>query len=76
MRKTILICLIALCGSTMIYKGINTINAIYFSILISGMLYYLYANLLEIKKPTSQSLATEEVGNHSESYLRNNSLKS
>lgn len=28
------------------------------------------------KKPTSQSLATEEVGNHSESYLRNNSLKS
>ncbi|WP_239748541.1 hypothetical protein [Mammaliicoccus sp. A-M2] len=65
MRKTILICFIALCGSTLIYKGINTINAIYFSILISGMLCYLYESLLEIKKPTSQSLATEEVSNQS-----------
>lgn len=50
MRKTVIIFLIISSGSILIYKGIDTINAIYFSILISGMLCYLYASLLEIKK--------------------------
>lgn len=76
MSKTILTSLITLSGSILIYKGVNTINAIYFSILIACSLCYIYATLKLIKKPTSQSLATEEVGNQSESYLRNNSLKS
>lgn len=53
MRKNILICLIALCGSTMIYKGINTINAIYFSILIASLLCCLYVVLFETKSITT-----------------------
>lgn len=65
MRKSVLICLMALSGSTLIYKGVTTINAIYFSILIAGITYYLFSILLEIKKPTSQSLTTEEVSKES-----------
>lgn len=44
---------ILLSGIILIYKGVDFVTACYFAVLITGMLAYLYVNMLEIKKPNA-----------------------
>lgn len=50
MREFYLMLLIISSGILLIVKGVNTLDAIYFAILLSSMLFYLYVNIQELKK--------------------------
>ena len=51
MRELGLIYFILLSGGILLYKGVDFVTACYFAILITGMIAYLYVNILELKKP-------------------------
>ena len=51
MRELGLIYFILLSGGILLYKGVDFATACYFAVLITGMLAYLYVNILELKKP-------------------------
>ncbi|RTX74387.1 hypothetical protein CD117_02990 [Mammaliicoccus sciuri] len=51
MREIGLMYFILLSGMILIYKGVDFVTACYFAVLITGMLAYLYVNILELKKP-------------------------
>lgn len=51
MRELGLIYFILLSGGILLYKGVDFVTACYFAVLITGMLAYLYVNILELKKP-------------------------
>ena len=51
MRELGLIYFILLSGGILLYKGVDFVTACYFALLITGMLAYLYVNILELKKP-------------------------
>ena len=51
MRELGLIYFILLSGGILLYKGVDFVTACYFALLITGMIAYLYVNILELKKP-------------------------
>lgn len=51
MRELGLIYFILLSGGILLYKGVDFVTACYFAVLITGMIAYLYVNILELKKP-------------------------
>lgn len=51
MREIGLMYFILLSGMILIYKGVDFVTACYFAVLITGMMAYLYVNVLELKKP-------------------------
>jgi hypothetical protein len=51
MRELGLIYFILLSGGILLYKGVDFVTACYLAVLITGMLAYLYVNILELKKP-------------------------
>lgn len=51
MREFILMLFIFLSGLLLIAKGVDFISAVYFTILFSSMLFYLYVTVQELKKP-------------------------
>jgi len=51
MRELGLIYFILLSGGILLYEGVDFVTACYFAVLITGMLAYLYVNILELKKP-------------------------
>lgn len=53
MRELGLIYFILLSGGILLYKGVNFVTACYFALLITGMLAYLYVNILELKRPSN-----------------------
>lgn len=53
MREIGLMYFILLSGMILIYKGVDFVTACYFAVLITGMLAYLYVNILELKKPSA-----------------------
>lgn len=53
MREIGLIYFILLSGAILIYKGVDFVTASYFAVLITGMMAYLYVNILELKKPSN-----------------------
>lgn len=53
MRETALIYLTLFNGLILLSIGVSTINVCYFALLITGMLAYLYVNILELKRPSN-----------------------
>ena len=53
MRELGLIYFILLSGGILLYKGVDFVTACYFAILITGMIAYLYVNILELKRPSN-----------------------
>lgn len=51
MREFVLMLFIISSGLLLIAKGVDFISAVYFSILFSSMLFYLYITVQELKKP-------------------------
>ncbi|MCJ0919874.1 hypothetical protein [Mammaliicoccus sciuri] len=51
MREFFLMLLIIISGLLLIAKGVDFFTAIYFTILVSSMLIYLYVTVQELKKP-------------------------
>ena len=51
MRELGLIYFILLSGGILLYKGVDFVTACYFAVLITGMIAYLYVNILELRKP-------------------------
>ena len=51
MRELGLMYFILLSGGILLYKGVDFVTACYFAVLITGMIAYLYVNILELKKP-------------------------
>ncbi|WP_312608971.1 hypothetical protein [Mammaliicoccus sciuri] len=51
MRESYLMLFIFLSGMILIHKGVDFVTASYFAVLITGMMAYLYVNILELKKP-------------------------
>lgn len=51
MREFYLMLLIISSGLLLIAKGVDFFTAVYFAILFSSMLFYLYITLKELKKP-------------------------
>ncbi|MCJ0956423.1 hypothetical protein [Mammaliicoccus sciuri] len=63
MREFVLMMFIISSGLLLIFKGVNTLDAIYFAILFGSMLFYLYVTVQELKKPNvdgNQQKATEK----------------
>ena len=63
MRELGLIYFILLSGGILLYKGVDFVTACYFALLITGMIAYLYVNILELKKPNvdgNQQKATND----------------
>ncbi|MDT0704047.1 hypothetical protein RM652_13030 [Mammaliicoccus sciuri] len=56
MREFVLMMFIISSGLLLIAKGVNTVDAIYFAILFSSMLFYLYITVQEIKKPNPTAI--------------------
>lgn len=66
MREFYLMLFIISSGILLIVKGVNTLDAIYFAILLSSMLFYLYITVQELKKPSndgSRQKATNDLKN-------------
>ena len=53
MREIGLIYFILLSGGILLYKGVDFVTACYFALLITGMIAYLYVNILELKRPSN-----------------------
>lgn len=53
MRGFFLMLFIIISGMLLIVKGVNTLDAIYFAILFSSMLFYLYITVKELKMPSN-----------------------
>ena len=53
MRELGLIYFILLSGGILLYKGVDFVTACYFAVLITGMIAYLYVNILELKRPSN-----------------------
>lgn len=51
MREFFLMLLIISSGLLLIARGVDFLTAIYFAILLSSMLIYLYLTIQELKKP-------------------------
>ncbi|EZX20754.1 hypothetical protein V070_01818 [Staphylococcus aureus C0673] len=65
MREIGLIYFILLSGGILLYKGVDFVTACYFAVLITGMLAYLYVNILELKRPSNdcnRQKATNNLG--------------
>lgn len=62
MREIGLMYLIIISGILLILKGVDTATAVYFAILFSSMLGYLYVTIQEIKKPNVDG-NQQKVGN-------------
>ena len=63
MRELGLMYFILLSGGMLLYKGVDFVTACYFAVLITGMIAYLYVNILELKKPNvdgNQQKATND----------------
>lgn len=63
MRELGLMYFILLSGGILLYKGVDFVTACYFAVLITGMIAYLYVNILELKKPNvdgNQQKATND----------------
>lgn len=53
MREFFLMLFIIISGMLLIVKGVNTLDAIYFTILLGSMLFYLYITVQELKMPSN-----------------------
>jgi len=53
MRELGLMYFILLSGGILLYKGVDFVTACYFAVLITGMIAYLYVNILELKRPSN-----------------------
>jgi len=51
MREFYLMLFIIFSGIILISKGVDFISSVYFAILLSSMLFYLYITVQELKKP-------------------------
>lgn len=61
MRELGLMYFILLSGGILLYKGVDFVTACYFAVLITGMIAYLYVNILELKK--AKSATTDKATN-------------